>query len=149
PRNAITFNPGAVLEDARSMLHESAAISARETIDRARAAAGPSDGADAPAELQVVDGSAAESSPSAAEGAAIVVVGARGRGEGRGMLLGSVSNAVLADASWPVAVVHAPEVTAKVEAQGWLSTGTPGVGRRFSTDRTRDRTSGRGHRHRP
>lgn len=42
----------------------------------------------------------------ASEGAALVVVGARGRGEFAGMLLGSVGQSVLRQARCPVAIVH-------------------------------------------
>ena len=118
PSSAIAFNPSAILADAGSMLHDAADETAREIIDRARRAAGPEEGADVPVELRVVDGPAAEAIQSAAEGAGLVVVGSRGRGEVRGMLLGSVSHAVLTRAPWPVVVVHAPEATAKVEAGG-------------------------------
>ncbi|MGN7246329.1 universal stress protein [Janibacter anophelis] len=57
-------------------------------------------------EVQVRHGRAADSLVEVAEGADLLLVGSRGRGGFRGMLLGSVSQRVLALATCPVAVLH-------------------------------------------
>ena len=56
--------------------------------------------------VEVHHGRAADTLVRVAEGADLLVVGSRGRGGFRGMLLGSVSQRVLALASCPVAVLH-------------------------------------------
>lgn len=55
---------------------------------------------------QVVQGAPRSALLDAASGAQLLVVGARGRGGLRGMVLGSVSLAVLHHAPCPAAVVH-------------------------------------------
>jgi nucleotide-binding universal stress UspA family protein len=57
-------------------------------------------------EITVVDGSAAWALVQASKGAALVVVGSRGHGGFTGLLLGSVSQALLRHADCPVAVVR-------------------------------------------
>ena len=63
-------------------------------------------GVDAEAEVRV--GSPREVLLEAAQGARLLVVGSRGLGGFRGLLLGSVSHALVQHAPCPVAVVHAP-----------------------------------------
>ena len=57
-------------------------------------------------ELALVDDDPADALVGLGTGAALLVVGSRGLGTFRGMLLGSVSHAVLREATVPVVVVH-------------------------------------------
>ena len=56
--------------------------------------------------VEVLHGRAADSLVKIAEGADLLLVGSRGRGGFRGLLLGSVTQRVLALATCPVAVLH-------------------------------------------
>ena len=55
---------------------------------------------------RLVEGEAAEAIIEAADGADLIVVGSRGRGGFRSLLLGSVSSAVIHHASCPTVVVR-------------------------------------------
>ncbi|WP_422741097.1 universal stress protein [Micromonospora sp. WMMD754] len=63
---------------------------------------------DVPVEIEAVPGSAAALLVEASRSAQLVVVGSRGRGGLRGMLLGSVSQQLIQHAQCPVAVVREP-----------------------------------------
>lgn len=78
---------------------------ATEAVARARAATGST----ADVSVRAEAGHPADVIVHAAREAALIVVGSRGRGEVRSMLLGSISHAVLHHATRPVAVVHARE----------------------------------------
>lgn len=60
-------------------------------------------------EVRIAQGPAAEVLLDAASGADLLVVGSRGHGAFTGMLLGSVSNHVVHQASCPVVVVRTPK----------------------------------------
>jgi nucleotide-binding universal stress UspA family protein len=79
---------------------------AEEVIDQTLAKMGGEAG-DVPIVRQAEYGSAAPVLLDAAKGAAMLVVGSRGRRRMTGMLLGSVGQALVARASCPVVVIHA------------------------------------------
>lgn len=97
PYTALAFDPDRFEHQARSTLER--AVHAEDTHGLA-----------APVETVVVHGTAAAALLEAANGADLLVVGARGLGGFTGLLLGSVSNQVSHHASCPVVIVPpAPE----------------------------------------
>jgi nucleotide-binding universal stress UspA family protein len=98
---AIGFDDGGALAAVSSSLHDAARQTVAEVLERVGAGA-----SGVRIEVRVAEALPATAIRSAAADAGLVVVGSRGRGEIRGMLLGSVSHAVLAAAPWPVVVVH-------------------------------------------
>lgn len=96
------FDAGSVAE-ATAQEHRHAQGLAAEALARARAATGSR----ADVTVRVVSGSPADVLVDAGRRAGLVVVGSRGRGEVRSLLLGSTSHGVLHRAGRPVAVVHA------------------------------------------
>ena len=83
-----------------------------ETLARLRT---PQD-RDVDVEQRVESGRAARVLVDAGQDALMTVVGSRGRGEVRGVLLGSVSQAVLHHARHPVVVVHSSNATSLLDA---------------------------------
>lgn len=80
---------------------------ASRTVEAALARVRTAEHDDVLVETFVVDREPSVAIREAAAGAALTVVGSRGRGDLRGMVLGSVSQQVLHHATHPVAVVHA------------------------------------------
>ena len=79
----------------------------QETVEKAFGAETPSN-----VEPRLVQGHPRHTLIEASRDADLVVVGRRGHGGFGGMLIGSVSSALVAHAHCPVLVVHAPEVKA-------------------------------------
>lgn len=84
-----------------------------ETVARLRV---PQD-SDVDVEERVVQGRAARVLVEAGRDASLTVVGSRGRGEVRGTLLGSVSQAILHRARHPVVVVHSSRATGLLDGE--------------------------------
>jgi nucleotide-binding universal stress UspA family protein len=83
--------------------------SARETLEKALAAVCPEDQVRARIERTVVAANAAAALLDAAKGADLLVVGSRGHGGFRGLLLGSVSTQCVHHAPCPVVVLRSHE----------------------------------------
>ncbi|SDT19536.1 universal stress protein [Jiangella sp. DSM 45060] len=96
------LDPAAV-ERAAAIERRGAEQLASDAVGRARAATGSA----ATVTVRVQAGREAQVVTDAGRDAGLIVVGSRGRGEVRGLLLGSTSQAVLHHAGRPVAVLHA------------------------------------------
>jgi nucleotide-binding universal stress UspA family protein len=100
---------------------------ARDALDKAVAKVG-GDAADVPIVRQMEYGSATQALLDASKGAALLVVGSRGRRRVTGLLLGSVGQGLVARASCPVVVVHSHGQAAEVAEEVSASTSAPGSG---------------------
>ncbi|MET7280774.1 universal stress protein [Kribbella sp. NPDC005582] len=92
PYGAMLADPGSLAETARMILADAVAA-----VDKSDLASEP--------ELLLLQGPAAPALIDAARGAALLVVGSRGRGGFAGLLLGSVSQQIAQQASVPVVIV--------------------------------------------
>jgi nucleotide-binding universal stress UspA family protein len=105
---AVTLWPSAYPQATPEMMARQVAEDAvRAATDHARSING-----DLEVRSEVVHGSPALAVASASEDAGLVVVGARGLGGFTGLLMGSVSRAVMRTAACPVAVVRVPRAAA-------------------------------------
>lgn len=81
---------------------------AGEALERELADAHGNEGGEVVVERQIVDAPAADAIVDASRDAELVVIGSRGRGSIKSLLLGSVSQHVVQHATCPVVVVRAP-----------------------------------------
>lgn len=103
PVSPLWMQDQAFLEEAAERTREDAVRHVRDALGRVRGRAHERVDVD----VVVVEGQAGPVLHAIADGATITVVGTRGRGDVRGLLLGSVSQDVLHHAHGPVAIVHA------------------------------------------
>jgi nucleotide-binding universal stress UspA family protein len=95
------FMAGYIIEGEMNLGHYEE--DAQQMLDAAVDAVG--DGGDVPIERKLVTGSAASALVEEAKGAALLVVGSRGRGGFSGLLLGSVSQQAAHHAPCPVVII--------------------------------------------
>lgn len=86
-------------------------VRAEAEVALAETIAGITSDTDVAVDTRLVEGNASEVLLEAAEGAELLVVGARGRGGFSALLLGSVSSQCVQHSPCPVVVVRAPEVS--------------------------------------
>jgi nucleotide-binding universal stress UspA family protein len=100
--------------DMLPMVYDVAEVEAEEERVLAEALAGWHDKySDVPVRRRLVYGHARQSLIEATDRAQLAVVGSRGRGGFTGLLLGSVSQAVLHHSACPIAIVRHPSATAR------------------------------------